>query len=135
MVIQSSWILNSKLWTLKKQTKFFFKFDHTRRTLRKIIFTFKKVYKARARKISTVTIRLLNDTIHKDILKKNGPNNRLMKKRKKNQIICSKKFKGGTRRKPIGFAIKPRLIQAKHRQQYTIVIIRCYHQSMLLWVF
>ena len=41
-----------------------------------------------------------------------------MKKRKKNQIICSKKFKGGTRRKPIGFAIKPRLIQAKQATIY-----------------
>ena len=40
------------------------------------------------------------------------------------------KIKGETRRKPIGFAMKPLL--TKHRQRYTRVIICCYHQSMLL---
>ena len=34
--------------------------------------------------------------------KKNGPNKRLIKK-DKNQTICSKNFKAGTRRKPIDF--------------------------------
>ena len=63
---------------------------------------------------------------------KNEPNNRLIQKKEKNQTICSKDFKGGTRRKPIGFLIKPRLILTKHKQICTIVIIRCYHQSMLL---
>ena len=38
---------------------------------------------------------------------KNGPNYRLIKK-EKNQTNCSKYFKGGTRRKPVGFAINPR---------------------------
>ena len=55
----------------------------------KNIFTFKKVYKAHAGKISIITVRLLNDTIHKYMLKKNEPN----KKNKKNQIICLKNFK------------------------------------------
>ena len=64
-------------------------------------------------------------------MKKNGPNNRLIKK-EKNQTICSTNFKGGTRRKPTGFVIKPRLILTKHKQLCTIVIIRYYHQSMLL---
>ena len=64
---------------------------------------------------------------------KNGPINRLNKK-EKNQAICSTNFKGGTRWKPTGFVIKPRLILIKHKQIYTIVIIRCYHQAMLLWV-
>ena len=34
------------------------------------------------------------------MLKKNEPNDRLIKK-EKNQTICSKNVKGGTRRKPI----------------------------------
>ena len=62
---------------------------------------------------------------------KNGPNNRLIKK-EKNQIICSTHFKRGTRRMSIGFVTKPRLIPTKHKQLYTIVIIPCYHHSMLL---
>ena len=37
-----------------------------------------------------------------------------------------KNFKGGTRRKSIGFVIKPRPILSKHKQLCTIVIIRCY---------
>ena len=61
---------------------------------------------------------------------KNGPNNRLIKK-EKNQTIGSTNFKGENRRKPIGFVIKSRLILRKHKQLYTIVIIRCYHQMFL----
>ena len=64
---------------------------------------------------------------------KNGPNDRLVKN-EKNQTICSRKFKGGTRRKPISFVIKLRLILTKHKHLCAIVIIRCYHHSMLLWV-
>ena len=63
---------------------------------------------------------------------KKRPNNRLIKK--KNQTICSITFKGGTRRKPIGFVIKLRIILTKHNQLYTIAIVHCYHQSMLPWV-
>ena len=51
--------------------------------------------------------------------------------KKKNQTVCSTNFKGGTCRKPIVFVIKPRLILTKHKQPYNIVIILCYHQSML----
>ena len=61
-------------------------------------------------------------------MKKNGPNNRLIKK-EKNQTICSTNFKEGTRRKATGFVIKPRLILTKYTQLCTIVIIRCYQQS------
>ena len=64
----------------------------------------------------------------------NGPNNRIIIIKKKNQIICSKDFKGGTRRDPFGIVIKPGLILTKPRQQYTIVTIRCHHQSMFVWV-
>ena len=40
---------------------------------------------------------------------KNGPNKRLIKK-EKDHTICSTNFKEGTRRKPIGFVIKPRIM-------------------------
>ena len=69
--------------------------------------------------------------LYTNIYRKNGPNKRVIKK-EKNQTICSTHFKGGTRRKPIDFVIKLRLILTKHKQLCTIVIIRCYHQSMLL---
>ena len=54
------------------------------------------------------------------------------KKREKSGNLLKKFFKGGTRRKPIGFVIKPRLILTKHKQLCAVVIIRCYHQSLLL---
>ena len=52
----------------------------------------------------------------------NGPNNRLINK-EKNQTIRSTNFKGGTCRKPIGFAIKPWLMLTKHKQLCTIVTL------------
>ena len=51
--------------------------------------------------------------------------NRLIKK-EKNQTIWSTKFKGVTRRKPIGFVIMSRLILTKHKT--TI----CYSHNTLL---
>ena len=64
---------------------------------------------------------------------KNGPNNRLIKKEKK-QTVCSKNVKRGTRRKPIGFVIKPWIILTKYKELSAIVLIRCYHQPIPLWV-
>ena len=61
-----------------------------------------------------------------NVYEKNGPNNRLIKKEKNQQILtCSTNFKGGIRRKPTDFVIKLRLILTKHKQLCTIVIIRC----------
>ena len=45
---------------------------------------------------------------------KTPPNNRLIEKEKK-QRICSTNFKEESRRKPIDFVIKPRLILTKHK--------------------
>ena len=70
----------------------------------------------------------MNETIHRYVLKKNGPNNRLIKK-EKSQIIYSTNFKGGIRKKPIAFVIKPRPILTKHTQLCTIVMIHCYHSE------
>ena len=100
---------------------------------KKNIFTLKKLTKLVREKYPLLQLDCNKWNYAQIYTEKNGPNNRLIKK-EKNQTICSTNFKGGTRRKPTGFVIKPRLILTKHKQLYTIVIIRCYHQSMLLWV-
>ena len=52
---------------------------------------------------------------------KNGPNKRLIKK-EKDHTICSTNFKEGTRRKPIGFVIKPRIMPSQ-QHNYTLFLV------------
>ena len=74
---------------------------------KKNIFTFKKFTKFVREKYSLIQLDRNKWNYTQIYAEKNGPNNILIKKKKKNQTIYSTNLKGGTRRKPIGFVIKP----------------------------